>query len=52
VAECTEQVQRFHRITTVISAMQVRTWLTEIGKRLDSELEAVQSRRRSGSPPG
>lgn len=42
VAECTAQVQRFHRITTVISAMQVRTWLTEIGKRLDSELEAVQ----------
>jgi hypothetical protein len=42
VADCTEQVDRFHRITTVITAMQVRTWLTEIGKRLDTELEAVQ----------
>jgi hypothetical protein len=42
VADCTEQVDRFHRITAVITAMQVRTWLTEIGKRLDTELEAVQ----------
>ena len=42
VADCTEQVERFHRITSVITAMQVRTWLTEIGKRLDTELEAVQ----------
>ncbi|MEQ3554418.1 hypothetical protein WIS52_28460 [Pseudonocardia nematodicida] len=42
VADCTEQVDRFHRITSVINAMQVRTWLTEIGKRLDTELDAVR----------
>lgn len=42
VAECDDQVRRFHRITSVITAAQVRTWLGEIGKRLDTELEAVR----------
>ncbi|BBG01094.1 MULTISPECIES: hypothetical protein [Pseudonocardia] len=41
VTDCTEQVTRFHRITAVVGATQVRTWLGEIGKRLDAELEAV-----------
>lgn len=41
VADCTEQVHRFHRITEVITAVQIRSWLAEIGKRLDTELEAV-----------
>ena len=41
MADCTEQVHRFHRITEVITAVQIRSWLAEIGKRLDTELEAV-----------
>ncbi|MFP5021928.1 hypothetical protein [Pseudonocardia phyllosphaerae] len=42
VSDCADQVQRFHRITAVIGAAQVRGWLGEIGKRLDTELEAVR----------
>ena len=44
MAECTEQVQRFHRITTVISAMQVRTWLTEPpAKRIAARLNKAKA---------
>lgn len=42
VADCSNSVARFHRITSVIAAGQVRGWLGEIGKRLDDELDAVR----------
>lgn len=40
--ECASTVGRFHRITEALPTGQVRTWLAEIGKRLDAELEAVR----------
>ncbi len=42
VAECASTVTRFHRITAALPTGQVQTWLGEIGKRLDAELEAVR----------
>ena len=42
VKECASGVARFHRITEALPTGQVRTWLGEIGTRLDAELEAVR----------
>jgi len=42
VRECADGVARFHRITEALPVGQGRTWLGEIGTRLDSELEAVR----------
>lgn len=42
VQQCASMVARFHRITGALPTGQVRTWLGEIGKRLDAELEAVR----------
>jgi hypothetical protein len=42
VGDCAATVARFHRITAALPAGPARTWLAEIGKRLDSELDAVR----------
>ena len=42
VKACSSSVARFHRITEALPTGQVRTWLGEIGTRLDAELEAVR----------
>lgn len=39
---CAAAVTRFHRITRALPAGPARTWLAEIGQRLDTELDAVR----------
>lgn len=42
VRDCGASVTRFHRITAALPSGPARTWLSEIGRRLDAELDAVR----------
>lgn len=42
VSGCASSVARFHRITRALPPGPARTWLAEIGRRLDAELDAVR----------
>ena len=42
VGGCTNSVTRFHQITVALPTGPARTWLADIARRLDFELEAVR----------
>lgn len=42
VGDCAASVVRFHRITGALPTGPARTWLAEIGRRLDADLDAVR----------
>ncbi len=42
VRDCASSVTRFHQITVALPTGPTRTWLAEIARRLDTELDAVR----------